>query len=66
MTQNEREKEPWPGHDEAIAELQKWADDIVIRGQREHEIIFDDFDSKYHQPKIDSICETLGVPKEHA
>lgn len=28
MTQNENEKEPWPGHDEAIVELQKWADAI--------------------------------------
>ena len=50
MTQNEKENEPWPGHDEAIAELQAWADSIPlvvgdfppIRGLSDDVIIYDD------------------------
>ena len=77
MTQNEKENEPWPGHDEAIAELQKWADSIPfivgdvpeIRGKREHEIICDDFETKFlgdekYQASLNSIYEGLGIPKE--
>lgn len=54
MTLKEKENEPWPGHDEAIAELQKWADSIPF--------IVGDVPEKY-QPTLDAIYEGLGIPK---